>query len=191
MDERYRPGPGGPGGWGGWGPGGPGFGPGGPGGPFFFKRRGGRARRGDVRAAALLLLSERPMHGYEMIQELESRTDGMWRPSPGSVYPTMQLLEDEGLVTADESDGKRLFSLTDAGRTEAAKAAESPTPWEQVTKGVDPNAFAVRNAGWAVMSAARQVVAVGTEEQKTRAIEVLDETRRRLYGMLAETPTKD
>src|SRR5689334_20855925 len=116
MNQRFGPGmgpgmgPGGPGGWGGgWGPGGAGFGPGGagfgpggagfgPGGPFFFKRRGGRARRGDVRAAALALLTERPMHGYEMIQELESRTDGMWRPSPGSVYPTLQLLEDEGLV---------------------------------------------------------------------------------------------
>jgi DNA-binding PadR family transcriptional regulator len=144
-----------------------------------------------VRAAALLLLAERPMHGYEMIQELESRTDGMWRPSPGSVYPTLQLLEDEGLVTARESDGKRLFSLTDAGSAKAAKAAEGPTPWEQATKGVDPNAFALRNAGWGVMSAARQVVSVGTEEQKARAIELLDETRRRLYGMLAETPTKD
>jgi DNA-binding PadR family transcriptional regulator len=131
------------------------------------------------------------MHGYEMIQELESRTDGMWRPSPGSVYPTLQLLEDEGLVTAQESDGKRLFSLTDPGRAEAAKAAEGPKPWEQVTKGVDPSAFALRNAGWAVISAARQVVAVGTEEQKTRAVELLDETRRRLYGMLAETPTQD
>src|SRR5690349_9859562 len=201
MNQPFGPGmgrgmgPGGPGGWGGgWGPGGAGFGPGGPGGPggpFFFKRRGGRARRGDVRAAALALLTERPMHGYEMIQELESRTEGMWRPSPGSVYPTLQLLEDEGLVTVQESDGKRLFSLTDAGRAEAAKAADAPKPWDQVTKGVDPNAFALRNAGWAVISAARQVVAVGTEEQKTRAIEVLDETRRRLYGMLAETPTKD
>src|SRR5512146_541265 len=81
-------------------------------------RRGGpgrRARRGDVRAAALALLRERPMHGYEMIQELEERTDGVWRPSPGAVYPALQLLEDQGLVTADAEAGKRLFSLTDTG----------------------------------------------------------------------------
>ncbi len=88
--------------WAGFGPG-PGFGP--P--PKVMRRRvrgaGGRrgARRGDVRAAVLALLAERPMHGYEMIQELESRTDGMWRPSPGSIYPTLQLLEDEGLVSAE------------------------------------------------------------------------------------------
>src|SRR5438067_13394684 len=90
-------------------------------------RRGGpgrRARRGDVRAAALALLSERPMHGYEMIQELEERTDGVWRPSPGAVYPALQLLEDQGLVTADAGAGKRLFSLTDAGREEAEKAGD-------------------------------------------------------------------
>ena len=81
-------------------------------------RRGGpgrRAKRGDVRAAALALLSERPMHGYEMIQELEERTDGVWRPSPGAVYPALQLLEDQGLVTADAEAGKRLFSLTEPG----------------------------------------------------------------------------
>ena len=141
-----------------------------------------------MRAAALLLLSERPMHGYEMIQELDARTDGMWRPSPGSVYPTLQLLEDEGLVTVEAADGKRLFSLTEAGRAEAAKAAEGTSPWEQVTKGVDPTAFALRDAGWGVLSAAKQVVGVGTEEQKARAIEILTDTRRRLYGILAETP---
>ncbi|HZP27522.1 MAG TPA: PadR family transcriptional regulator [Acidimicrobiia bacterium] len=193
MNMRFGPGPGGPGGWYGFGPGGPGgpgFGPGGPGGPFFFKaRRGGRARRGDVRAAALLLLGERPMHGYEMIQELESRTEGVWRPSPGSVYPTLQMLEDEGLVTASEADGKRLFALTEAGRAEAAKAAEGPTPWDQVTQGVDPTALELNRTGWGVLSAAKQVVAVGTDEQKARAIEVLAETRRRLYGILAETPS--
>ena len=191
MNERFGGGARGGYGWG-PGPGGPGFGPGGPGapgGPWGFKgRRGGRARRGDVRAAALLLLVERPMHGYEMIQELDQRTNGMWRPSPGSVYPTLQLLEDEGLVTAYEADGKRLFSLTDAGRAEAAKVAEGPNPWEQATMGIDPTAFALRDVGWGVLSAARQVVTAGTEEQKARAIELLTETRRRLYGILAETP---
>ena len=96
-----------------FGPMGPGRGRRGRGGP------GRRARRGDVRAAVLALLVERPMHGYEMIQELEERTGGVWRPSPGAVYPALQLLEDQGLVTADETEGKRRYQLTEAGRTHA------------------------------------------------------------------------
>src|SRR5512138_1738522 len=103
----FGPGPGGHGR--GWGPGrgsdwGPGRGRG---------RGRGRRGRGDVRAALLALLAERPMHGYEMIQELDARTGGIWRPSPGSVYPTLALLEDEGLVTSDTSEGRKRFSLTD------------------------------------------------------------------------------
>src|SRR5436190_4004862 len=111
-------------------------------------RRGGpgrRARRGDVRAAALALLNERPMHGYEMIQELEERTDGVWRPSPGAVYPALQLLEDQGLVVADAEAGKRLFSLTDAGREEAVTAGDRK-PWDAVTEGIDPQQFKLRDA---------------------------------------------
>src|SRR5436190_4116105 len=86
----------------------------GPWGPWFGGRGGPRMRRGNVRAAILALLAERPMHGYEMIQELESRTNGLWRPSAGSIYPTLQMLEDEGLVSGEASEGKRRFSLTDA-----------------------------------------------------------------------------
>ena len=89
-------------------------------------------------------LSERPMHGYEMIQELEERTDGVWRPSPGAVYPALQLLEDQGLVTADAEAGKRLFSLTDTGREEAAKAGDRK-PWDDVTEGIDPTQFKLRD----------------------------------------------
>ena len=84
----------------------------------------------NVRAAVLALLLERPMHGYEMITELESRTGGVWRPSPGSVYPTLQLLEDEGLIVSEESGGRKRFTLTEAGRAEAERASEPP-PWEQ------------------------------------------------------------
>src|SRR5688572_11894224 len=113
-------GQGGPGGFGG------GFGPGGGHGP----RRGGRGTRPNVRPALLALLLERPMHGYEMIQELESRTGGIWRPSPGSVYPTLQLLEDEGLIEAEATGGRKRFTLTEAGRAEATTAAENP-PWAQ------------------------------------------------------------
>ena len=80
------------------------------------RRHGGRARRGDIRAAILALLAERPMHGYEVIRELSERTGGVWEPSPGSIYPTLQLLEDEALVSVEESDGRKQYSLTDQGR---------------------------------------------------------------------------
>ncbi len=105
-----------------------GFGPG-FGGPMFG--RGPKVGRGDVRAAVLALLVEEPMHGYQIITELTDRSGGVWRPSPGSVYPTLQVLEDQGLVTADRSEGRRVFRLTDEGRAEAA-AAEGPAPWEDM-----------------------------------------------------------
>ncbi len=124
---------------------------------------GRRARRGDVRAAALALLTERPMHGYEMIQELEERTDGVWRPSPGAVYPALQLLEDQGLVTADAEAGKRLFSLTDTGREEAAKLGDRK-PWDDVTAGIDPSQFKLRDALGPIAIAARQVAIDGTPD---------------------------
>jgi DNA-binding PadR family transcriptional regulator len=152
-------------------------------------RRGGpgrRARRGDVRAAVLALLSERPMHGYEMIQELEERTDGVWRPSPGAVYPALQLLEDQGLVVADAAEGKRLFSLTDAGREEAATGDRKP--WDDVTAGIDPSQFKLRDALGPIAIAARQVAIDGTPAQQTAAAEILMETRRKLYALLAEAP---
>jgi DNA-binding PadR family transcriptional regulator len=157
-------------------------------------RRGGpgpgrRARRGDVRAAVLALLGERPMHGYEMIQELEARTDGVWRPSPGAVYPALQLLEDQGLVTADADAGKRLFSLTDAGREEAGKAGDRK-PWDDVTEGIDPAQFKLRDALGPIAVAARQVAMAGTPEQQAAATELLAETRRKLYAILAEDPTR-
>src|SRR3954463_15826131 len=156
-------------------------------------RRGGpgrRAKRGDVRAAALPLLTERPMHGYEMIQELEERTDGVWRPSPGAVYPALQLLEDQGLVTADAEAGKRLFSLTDVGREEAAKAGER-TPWDDVTAGIDPTQFKLRDALAPIALAAHQVAMAGTPAQLAAAVEILAETRRKLYALLAEDPADE
>src|ERR1700743_1131146 len=98
-------------------------------------RGGPRARRGDVRAAVLALLAERPMHGYEMIKEIEERSEGAWTPSAGSIYPMVQLLEDEGLIRGEESDGKRRFTLTDAGRTEQEEKAGEVTPWDAVRAG--------------------------------------------------------
>jgi DNA-binding PadR family transcriptional regulator len=161
--------------------------------PFGFDpprghRRGrGRNRRGgDVRAAILALLTERPMHGYEMIQELDTRTGGIWRPSPGSVYPTLQLLEDEGLITGEESGGRKRFTLTEAGRAEAAQAAEN-APWQEYADDTVSQAKDFRDAAFGIMNALRQVGFAGTDEQRRRALDVLSETKRKLYAILAES----
>jgi DNA-binding PadR family transcriptional regulator len=148
--------------------------------------RGGRhrVRRGDVRSAILALLDDRPMHGYEMITELEERTGGRWRPSAGSIYPTLQQLEDEGLVSAEETDGKRVFSLTDAGREAAPERTEGEMPWEQGDE--DSPRFAIRSELMRTMGAAKQVARGDDDEQMTKAAEILKETRKKLYGILAE-----
>ncbi|MEU7901984.1 PadR family transcriptional regulator [Actinoplanes sp. NPDC049118] len=172
-------GQGGSGGFGGFG----GFGPGGPGG--HGHRRGGRGSRPNVRPALLALLLERPMHGYEMIQELESRTGGIWRPSPGSVYPTLQLLEDEGLIEAEATGGRKRFTLTDAGRAEAIAAAENP-PWAQFSNDTMSQVQDFRDAAIGIMDALRQVGFNGTPEQRQRALEILNETKRKLYAVLAD-----
>jgi DNA-binding PadR family transcriptional regulator len=167
------------GGWGrGWGFGPPDFG-----GHGHHGRR--RGRRGNTRAAILALLAERPMHGYEIIQELEQRTGGVWRPSPGSVYPTLQLLEDEGLVTSEESGGRRRFTLTETGRGEAAEATRQ-APWAEFAEQNVSSWKDIQQAGFGAMNALRQVMMTGTEEQRARAATVLDEARRKLYAILAE-----
>ncbi|MEU6987401.1 PadR family transcriptional regulator [Streptomyces sp. NPDC046324] len=170
---------------------GPGFG-GGPwgGGPFGGGRgRGGggrgRARRGDVRASILTLLKDRPMHGYEMIQEIGERSGGAWKPSPGSVYPTLQLLEDEGLITSESEGGKKLFTLTDAGRTEAESGPDAP--WEEAGRGVDWEAVnEIRQAGFGLMEAFGQVWKTGSAEQRQKAVAVINEARKKLYLILAD-----
>ena len=175
--------------WGPFGPGhhGPGHGHGPFGGPGPFPGRRGRgARRGNVRAAILALLAERPMHGYEMIQELEARTGGVWRPSPGSVYPTLQLLEDEGLISSEAAEGRRRFTLTDAGRTEAERLATAPPPWEEVTEGAGLTRMRLRGAVAQAAEAAMQVFRSGSDAQQAKALEVLTDARRRLYAILAE-----
>ncbi|MEU5497750.1 PadR family transcriptional regulator [Streptomyces griseofuscus] len=184
-------GPGGPGGLGG--PGGTGFGPGGPGfgpgfGPWGHRGRGGprgRARRGDVRASILALLKERPMHGYEMIQEIAERSGGAWKPSPGSVYPTLQMLEDEGLIVSESEGGKKLFSLTDSGRGVAEEGPQAP--WEEASRGVDWEALGeIRQAGMGLMEAFGQVWKTGTKEQREKALAVVNEARKKLYLILAD-----
>ncbi|MCV7314195.1 helix-turn-helix transcriptional regulator [Mycolicibacillus parakoreensis] len=164
-----------------------GFGPGPRGGRRGHGRRGhGRGRRGDVRAAILLLLAERPMHGYEMIQQIAERSQELWRPSPGSVYPTLQLLTDEGLITAAESSGsKRLFTLTDDGQ-EAAAAIATP-PWEEITEGADPTQVSLRNAVGQLFGAVAQGSHAADAEQQQRILGVLNAARRDIYTILGES----
>ncbi len=143
-----------------------------------------RVRRGDVRSAILALLDDRPMHGYEMITELEERTGGRWRPSAGSIYPTLQLLEDEGLVSAEEVDGRKVYSLTEAGKDAAPERTGEARPWEEGDE--DSPRFAVRQELFRTVGAAKQVARGDDEAQLTKAAEILKDARRKLYGILAE-----
>lgn len=151
------------------------------------RRDGRRVRRGWVRAALLALLSERPMHGYEMISELAGRTGAAWRPSPGSVYPTLQALEGEGLVTVRPDGGKRWYTLTDAGRR-AADLSDSPAPWEELGAVPEetPDDLQLREATGQLIGALDHVLLTGALEQKARVIEVLDQARRTVFRILAE-----
>ncbi|TXS46089.1 PadR family transcriptional regulator [Streptomyces sp. uw30] len=176
-------GPFGPGGGPGFG--GPGFGGPGPWGPRGRGGPRGRARRGDVRASILALLKDRPMHGYEMIQEIAERSGGAWKPSPGSVYPTLQLLEDEGLIASETEGGKKLFSLNEAGR-EAAEAGPE-APWEEASRGVDWEALGeIRQAGFGLMEAFGQVWKTGSKDQRDKALAVINDARKKLYLILAD-----
>ncbi|MDI6097598.1 PadR family transcriptional regulator [Actinoplanes sp. NEAU-A12] len=168
----------------GGGPGGPGFPP-----PDFGGRPGprrGRGRGQNVRPAILALLLERPMHGYEMIQEIDSRSGGIWRPSPGSIYPTLQLLEDEGLIEATADGGRKSYQLTADGRPEAEAAAQNP-PWAQFGADAMSQVQDFRDAAVGIMGALKQVGFNGTAEQRQKALEVLGETKRKLYAILAES----
>ena len=148
--------------------------------------RGMKARRGDVRAAILAVLSESALNGYQIIQEIAERTGGVWKPSPGSIYPTLQQLEDEGLVRQETEGGRRVFTLTDEGkRYVAAHADEVNAPWQAMAEassdddGLKPLIGQVAAAVW-------QILAVGTPEQQAQGREALIELRKRLYAILAE-----
>ncbi|HTW10290.1 MAG TPA: PadR family transcriptional regulator [Acidimicrobiales bacterium] len=158
--------------------------------PFFWRggRRGwGRARRGDVRAAILVLLHERPMHGYEIISELSDRTEGVWRPSAGSIYPTLQLLEDEGLISAEagQTGGKRRFVLSDEGLAVVEELAKGPAPWDEVAAGAPVGARDLRVSVARLMPVIGQVAMHGGAQEYREAMAVLDEARRQLYTILA------
>jgi DNA-binding PadR family transcriptional regulator len=143
-----------------------------------------RVRRGDVRSAILALLDDRSMHGYEMIQELEERTGGRWRPSAGSIYPTLQLLEDEGLVSPKEVEGRKVYSLTDSGKEAVPDRTEGQRPWEEGDE--DSPRFEARKELFKLIGAAKQLARADNDEQLTKAAEILKDARRKLYGILAE-----
>ncbi|MBG0741023.1 PadR family transcriptional regulator [Paeniglutamicibacter antarcticus] len=151
----------------------------------FEKRSGTRAGRGEVRSAVLALLAERPMHGYQIIREIEERSGGSWKPSAGSVYPTLQLLADEGFISAEESNGRKVYSLTEAGREEVA-GTDASAPWESTGPASGTGFAALPKAGVELAQAAAQVGRTGTSKQVQEAVKVLDEARRRLYSILAQ-----
>jgi DNA-binding PadR family transcriptional regulator len=149
--------------------------------------RGRKARRGDIRTAALLLLAEEPRNGYQIMQEVEERSDGVWRPSPGSVYPALQQLEDEGLIRSEEVDGRKLFALTDAGRKVVEeRGADRPAPWEQMSDDVSGGAAELAKLMREVAFASVQVLRTGSEAQMEKARELLAAARRDLYRILAD-----
>jgi DNA-binding PadR family transcriptional regulator len=177
-----------------WGPPG-GFGPGrapwarGRGGPW---GRGPKARKGNVRAAILVLLAEEPRNGYQIIQEINERSEGAWKPSPGAVYPALQQLADEGLIAGEEGGGRRTFSLTDEGRAHVEENAERlAEPWAEMTpefgEGVPDLFKQAAQTGAAVM----QIVHSGSPEQVAQARDVLSEARRNLYRILADDAPAD
>ncbi len=171
---------------------GPGFGPGGfgPGGfgPGFGPRfgRGPKAGRGDVKLAIVTLLAEEPRHGYQIIQDLGTRSNGMWQPSPGSVYPTLQAMEDEGLVTVQIVEGKKVYSLSESGSAFLAANARSTPPWEEIAGDPRSAFFELRREIGQLGIAVMQVGQAGTEDQLRRALKLLSDARKSVYRILSE-----
>jgi len=148
-----------------------------------------KVRRGDVRAAILDVLAVEPMNGYQIIQQIAERSHGAWKPSPGSVYPTVQQLEDEGLVEGRDAEGRRLLQLTESGRRYVEEHPEElAATWRTFDEpGADEReSHDLKPVIGQVMSAVWQVVVSGTAQQRAEAAEILAETRRKLYGLLAD-----
>lgn len=151
---------------------------------FFDPRQMRRTMvRKGVRTAILTVLLEQPMHGYQVITELEARSGGRWRPSAGSVYPTLQQLEDEGLVRSEDQDGRRVYTLTDSGRTEAQQSPLNQHPWFTRRAGGEVD---LRRLALQLVGASMQVAKIGSPDAQRGAAEILGEARRKLYGILAE-----
>jgi DNA-binding PadR family transcriptional regulator len=162
------------------------------------QQRGPRVRRGDVRTAIIDVLhrarqADEPINGYQVIQEIAELSHGEWRPSPGSVYPTIQQLQDEGLVESDDERGRRTIRLTDSGvawaegNTEELAAVWAPfTPSEQPVADQPSGQADIKSEIGQVVSAVWQLATQGSDQQKKAALDVLVDTRRRLYGILAD-----
>jgi DNA-binding PadR family transcriptional regulator len=152
------------------------------------QRCGPRVRRGDVRAAILALLTEEPSNGYQIIQEIAERSGGIWKPSPGSVYPALQQLEDEGLVEVHDEDGRRTFRLTTRGREHVTIHTDqrAAPPWEAVAESVAEEMVDAQTLLMQVGMALQQVARVGSAGQLAAAAEVLTDARRALYRILAD-----
>lgn len=144
---------------------------------------GNPARRGDVQPAVIALLKERDMHGYQIIQELTERSGGAWSPSPGSIYPTLQALEDQGLVSSEKVGGKRVFTLTDAGR-EYADTLPEQAPWDDMSVGFE-STRKLREVVGGLMAATFQVGRTGSSQQVEKTVAILTEARKRIYELLA------
>jgi DNA-binding PadR family transcriptional regulator len=158
--------------------GGPGWGP--------HRRGPGRARRGDVRLALLRLLAEEPRNGYQLMQAIEERSEGAWRPSPGSVYPTLAQLEDEGLIRSFDAEGARRFDITEAGRQHLEGRADEPAPWQPAREEADNPLTELAPLVIQIGKATFQVASVGDGAQRDRARALLADTRRALYRILAD-----
>ena len=154
----------------------------------FGPERGGwgggrRMRRGDIRRAILIALREEPAHGYEVMRRLEEMSGGLWQPSPGSIYPHLQMLEDEGMVRSSEKDGTKVYQLTEAGAAEAA--ADPRLPWESPGEG-EGKVRTLRESMGQLMMAAKQLSGAGDLAHIDRAVEVIQKARKELYRILAE-----
>jgi DNA-binding PadR family transcriptional regulator len=146
-------------------------------------RLGPAVRRGEIRPLILAVLQQKSMHGYEVIQELEAQSAGRWRPSAGSVYPTLQQLADEGLVTSEEVDGRRTYTLTDAGRA-AAAASSARSPWtEEEGEDREPD---IRHLAVQLAAAVIQVQKMGSPHARREAVRILTDARRQMYRLLAD-----
>lgn len=142
--------------------------------------------RRDIRSAILIELAEAPMHGYQLIQAIQDRTHGAWTPTPGAVYPTLQLLTDEGLATAALDGERKVYTLTDAGKEAAAALASDDEPTSRGRRGWDSERAALPKAGAKLAQAIGQVVTIGSKDQQERAAAIVDEARKKLYAILAE-----
>lgn len=141
--------------------------------------------RGDIRIAILHLLDESPMHGYQLMQEIEDRSEGRWQPSPGSIYPNLSQLADEGLISSAPESGKNIFSLTVNG-TAAVRALTEPAPWERFAEEDASDPRGLHSAMRGLIAAIQQVASNGSAEQRDAATNIIDQTRKSLYLLLAD-----